>query len=120
MYGNRIKLPNEDEVQKLFTDYVADAKRRLHEDQLKPGENVMETDGRVQVSGQVAVMEVNARIAKMIFEKNPDRQFYVEESFPLEWMYPHLSPHGPIMKLERKPLKELPNELVKKDQAYWT
>jgi len=35
-------------------------------------------------------------------------------------MYPHLSPHGLIMRIERKPLREWPEDLVKKDRAYWT
>ena len=30
-------------------------------------------------------MELNARIAKMIFDKNPERGFYYEERYPLDW-----------------------------------
>jgi hypothetical protein len=77
-------------------------------------------DNRVQVSGQVAVMAINALLAKTIFEKNPDRQFYVEESFTLDWMYPHLQPHGLIMKLNREPLAELSDEVLRKDHEYWS
>ena len=39
---------------------MADARRRLQEKKLKPGEDVKEVDGKVQVSGQVAVMAINA------------------------------------------------------------
>ena len=69
-------------------------------------------NGRVQVSGQVAVMSINGLLAKVIFDKNPDREFYIEESFPLDWMYPHLEPHGLIMKINRQPLAELPDDIV--------
>ena len=44
-------------------------------------------DNRVQVSGQVAVMAINGFITKVMFDHNPKNEFYVEESFPLEWMY---------------------------------
>jgi hypothetical protein len=72
------------------------------------------------VSGQIAVMSINGLLAKIIFDKNPDRQFYIEESFPLDWMYPYLEPHGLIMKINRQPLPEMPEEIVQKDREYWT
>ena len=52
-------------------------------------------------------MDINARLAKMIFEQNPDHDFYIEESFPLDWMYPHLQPFGIIMKLQREKIKSI-------------
>jgi hypothetical protein len=64
-------------------------------------------------------MTVNAGIAKIIFDKNPGREFYVEESFPLDWMYPHLEPNGLLMKINREPLAELPDDVIQKDQDYW-
>ena len=96
-----------------------DAAKRLQNHQLKPGEDMKVTDDRVQVSGQAAVMEINGLLAKIIFEKNPGHEFYIEESFPLDWMYPHLEPHGLIMKINRRPLPELSDEIVQKDRAYW-
>ena len=88
---------------------------------LKPGEDLEGLDGKtMNVRGQVAVMSVNGLLAELIFDKNPKREFYLEESFPLEWMYPHLEPHGLIMKINRQPLAELSDEVVKRDRAYWT
>jgi hypothetical protein len=72
-----------------------------------------------QTSGAVAVMEINGLLAKIIFDKNPGHEFYVEESFPLDWMYPYLSPHGLIFQLNDKPLSELSRTEVAKDQDYW-
>ncbi len=98
---------------------MADAQRRLQEHKLKPGEDVKMVDGKVQVSGQVAVMSINGLLTKVIFDRNPDREFYVEESFPLDWMYPYLEPHGLIMKLNRQPLAQLPEEIIARDHEYW-
>jgi hypothetical protein len=64
-------------------------------------------------------MAVNALIAKQIFDRNPDRAFFIEESFPLDWMYPHLVPAGQIMELNRTPLTVLPDEAVRNDFAFW-
>jgi len=64
-------------------------------------------------------MSINGLITKLIFDRNPEREFYVEESFPLDWMYPHLEPHGLIMKINRQPLAELPEDVLARDRDYW-
>src|SRR5207244_12883035 len=87
--------------------------------QIKPGEDVKIIENRVQVSGQVAVMAINGLLTKVIFDKNPDHEFYVEESFPLDWMYPHLTPFGIIMKINRQPVPELSEEVVDRDHKFW-
>ncbi len=120
MYGGKIYIPTDEDSKQCFNEYTADAQRRLQEKKLKPGEEVKEVDGKAQVSGQVSVMAINALLAKIIFDKNPDREFYLEESFPLDWMYPHLSPNGPIMKINRQPLSELSEGIVRRDHTYWT
>jgi hypothetical protein len=101
---------------------VEDAKKRLQNHQLKSGENVNvdPASGRVQVSGQVSVMEINGLLAKVIFDRNTNHEFYVEESFPLDWMYPYLEPHGLIMKINRQPLTGMSDEIVQRDRDYWT
>ena len=119
MYGGKIYTPTAEDSQKCFQEYYADAQRRLEENKLKPGENVKMVDGKVNVSGQVAVMFINGLITKVIFDRNPDREFYVEESFPLDWMYPSLEPHGLILKINRQPLAQLPAETLARDRDYW-
>ena len=64
-------------------------------------------------------MSINALLAKIIFDQNPDHEFYLEESFPLDWMKPHLTPHGTILKLNREPVTEITQEMVEKDHAFW-
>lgn len=43
---------------------------------------------------------LNGGISQFIFNKNPNRAFYLEESVPLQWMNPYLVPYGIIMKFE--------------------
>lgn len=119
MYGARLYMPSQEDSQKAFSEYLADAQQRLKANKLKPGEDVKVVDNRVQVSGQVAVMAINARLAKVIFDKNPDREFFIEESFPLDWMYPHLSPHGLILKVNREPLSTLTDAQIEQDRTFW-
>ncbi len=119
MYGHTLYIPSLSDSQQVFQDYLAGAQERLKENKLKAGEDVKVVDNRVQVSGQVAVMTINGLLARILVDKNPGREIYVEESFPLEWMYPHLSPHGLIMKLHREPLAELSEAVVNQDRDYW-
>jgi hypothetical protein len=128
MYGSRLNLPMQANIECAFSDYLADATRRYEHDkksprglrQMKPGEDIQEKDGRINITGQVAVMSVNALIAKTIFDNNPDRQFYIEESFPLDWMYPYLTPNDLILKINRQKLDTIPPEILAKDETLWT
>jgi tetratricopeptide (TPR) repeat protein len=124
-----IITPSPDDSAVCFNEYIYDAHRRLQHDAqfpnerklLKPGEDVHQDDtGHVQVSGQVAVMAINGLLTKVIFDKNPHHEFYVEESFPLDWMYPYLEPFGVIMKIDRHPIQELSQEVIDKDHAFWS
>ncbi len=119
MYGKDIYTPSKDDSQRTFQEYLTDAQKRFKDGKLRPGEDVRAIEGRVQVSGHAAVMAINALLAKIIFDKNPGREFFIEESFSLDWMYPHLSPHGPILKLHREPLQEMTGETLRRDREYW-
>ena len=119
MYGSKISIPSVEDSRKVFQAYLTDAQTRLQAGKLKPGEDVRMVEGRVQISGHVAMMEINALLAKIIFDRNPGRQFFMVESFPLDWMYPYLVPHGLIFELKSKPLASLAEKEVAEDQAYW-
>ena len=127
MYGGKIYTPTAKDSDGAFKEYLDDAQRRLEHDekfpneprQIKPGEDVRMRNGKINVGGHVAVMSINGLLAKNIFDRNPDREFFVEESFPLDWMYPHLSPHGLVMKINRKTLASISPEAVEKDRKYW-
>ena len=100
MYGGKIHTPTDEDLQKSFQDYTTDAQHRLAHDQqfpnepkqLKPGEEVrLDTNGQIRLSGQMNVIGIRELLTKTIFDKNSDREFYVVEGFPLDWMYPHLN-----------------------------
>jgi tetratricopeptide (TPR) repeat protein len=126
-----ILTPTPEDSGNCFNEYLYDAQRRLqwdsehptqpyNERRIKPGEDVHLDGGRVQVSGQVAVMSINGLLTKVIFDKNPHHEFYVEESFPLDWMFPYLEPFGVIMHINRHPIQELPQETIDRDHAFWS
>jgi hypothetical protein len=119
-YGRRLQLPTDDDSKKALDACVAEARTRSENGELKPGEQVFKDEkGNYTVSGTTAVMGINALIAKQIFDGNPKREFYIEESFPLEWMYPHLSPHGLILKIHRRPLTGLTEAMMRDDREFW-
>ena len=117
---SEIHTPTPEESQVAFQEYIIDAQRRLQANQLKPGEDVRVIDNRVQVAGQTAVMAINGLLTKIIFERNPTNEFFVEESFPLDWMFPHLTPFGIIMKINRNPVPQITEAMLQKDHEFWS
>jgi tetratricopeptide (TPR) repeat protein len=122
VYPDReIYIPSPEDSQRCFQDYMEDVQHRMPLGQMMPGEDVhVDPSGRMQVSGQVAVMMINGLLCKVIFDHNPKNEFFIEESFPLPWMYPYETPFSIIMKINRKPLPELPDEVFKRDHAFWS
>jgi tetratricopeptide (TPR) repeat protein len=118
--SKEISTPSNEDSGRAFQEYLDDAQRRMKLGQLKPGEDIKIVENRMQVQGQVAVMSINGLLTKVIFDKNPDHEFYVEESFPLDWMYPHLEPFGIIMKINRKPLQEMSEQMIARDHLFWS
>src|SRR5581483_3484005 len=123
-----IYIPSGEDSQRCFSEYMNDAQQRLDHDmrfpnepkQVRRGEDVHVVNNRVSVSGQVAVMSINGLLTKVIFDHNPNNEFYVEESFPLDWMYPYLSPFGIIMNINRQPVAEMTDEMVGRDHEFWS
>ena len=107
LYGDRMATLTPEESQTALQDYMADAQQRLAHDQqfpdepkqIRPGEDIRMVDNRVQVSGQVAVMDINERLLQALMAKNPEATFALEESFPLKSTYANATPLGPIMEL---------------------
>jgi hypothetical protein len=128
LYPDReMYIATPEDSQKCFNEYLGDAQRRLQHDmqfpneprQIRPMEDVKVVDQRVTVAGQVAVMSINGLLTKVMFDHNPKNEFFVEESFPLDWMYPHLTPYGIIMKINRQQLPSLTEEAMQKDHDFW-
>ncbi len=122
-----IYIPTDDDLGRCFQEYRADALSRYQHDQrfpnqpplIKPGENVTITGNQFQVTGIDAVFGIDALMAKIIFDRNPKHEFYVEESYPLDWMYPYLTPYGIIMKVNRHPLLKIDDAILERDHEFW-
>ena len=119
--------PSEGDSEQAYHEFYADAERRAEHDvkfpneppQVHPDEHISTENGQLQVTGQGAVMRLNGKLTEMIFERNPDHEFYEEESFPLDWMYPHLTPFGIIMKINRQTVPEITPEMIARDHQFW-
>ncbi|MFA7173362.1 MAG: DUF2723 domain-containing protein [Kiritimatiellia bacterium] len=115
LYGNDIWIPSPEDSAKAFQIYV---------DEVQAGKRAANADltidnGRVQVSGALGVMEINGILCDMMFAKNKSRHdFYIEESYVIRWMYPYLTPHGLIMKINSEQVK-LSKELMQDDMDFW-
>jgi thioredoxin-like negative regulator of GroEL len=121
LYPDReIYIPNSRDFDRCYSEYLADVSRRSALNQLEPGEVVVTNNNRLQIVGTVSVMNINGLLAKVIFDQCPKNEFFVEESFPLKWMYPHLTPYGVIMKVNRQPLAGLSEDVLKKDHEFWS
>jgi hypothetical protein len=130
VYPDReIHTPSPAEHSTCYQGYYDDAGKRAMHDmqfpneprQIKQGEDVRldPATHQISVSGTVAVMGINGLLTKVIFDANPKNEFFVEESFPLDWMYPHLTPFGVIMKINREPLPTLTQDILDRDHSFW-
>ena len=128
LYGDRFKTLSQEDSQQAFQEYTADAQKRLQHDldfpdepkQVRPGENIKITDGRVQVSGMVAVMSINEKLLQRMMEKNPELSFAMQESFPLRNTYAEALPLGPLMELgAQNAQNQFTSERAAQSVDYW-
>ena len=128
LYGDRLATVTAADSQRAFEAYTADAQKRLEHDeqfpneskQIRPGENVRMIDGKIQVSGQTAVMAINERLFQMLLEKNPDTSFAMEVSFPFLSTYADAAPLGPILELRvQDENNALTRERAGQSVEYW-
>ena len=124
-----IYIPSAEDSARCFQEYYNDATQRAMHDQMhfpnepkqiRQGEEVHVVENKLSISGQTAVMSINGLLTKVIFDHNPTNEFFVEESFPLDWMYPYETPFGIIMKINRQPLDVMGEDVVKKDHDFWS
>ena len=115
LYGDEIWIPSSDDSAEAFNIYVDEVQRGV-----RPANGDLKIEnGRVQVTGALGVMEINGILTKMMWDHDRLRHsFYVEESYVIPWMYPYLSPHGLIMKLnaDRTPYD---SKTAAKDRDFW-
>ena len=107
LYSDRFKTFSQEDSERAFQEYVADAQKRLEHDlqfpdepkQVLPGENITMKDGKASVSGAVAVMAINEKLLGMLMLKNPGLSFALQESQPMRGIYANAVPLGPLMAL---------------------
>ena len=115
LYGDEIWIPSKDDGGDAFGIYVDEVHRGVRQ---ANGDLRIE-NGKVQVTGALGVMEINGIITKMMFDHDRLRHsFYIEESYVINWMYPYLSPHGLIMKIN-KDATPYDTVAAAKDQDFW-
>lgn len=127
-YGDKLNTLTAEDAQNGFKTYLEDAQKRFKHDQdfpnepkqLRPGEDIQMSEGRVQVSGQVAVMAINEELVRTLMQKNPDLSFALEESFPLKSFYGEATTLGPITELRATdPANALTPERAAQTIDYW-
>lgn len=106
IYGGKICVPTTADVQRCFDDYVENIGRSESRPQSPPSPNSM--------------FNINDLLCKFIFDKNTNRDFFVEEAYPIQWMQPNLEPHGLILKLNREAVEKLSDEILQRDHDFWT
>ena len=127
LYGDRLNTLTQDDSKRIFDDYTADARKRLEHDQQFPdepkqvlaGENIKIVDGKVQVTGQVAVMAINEKLFQLLMEKNSNVSFAMEESFPFKSIFSGATALGPIMELRAQDENGLTRERATQAVDYW-
>ena len=127
LYAERMTTLTQEDSQRAFQDYMTDAQKRLAHDQqfpdepkqIRPGEDIRVTEGRVQISGQTAVMAINENLLQNIMDKNPNLSFALEESFPFKSTYPNAAPLGPIMELRVPDTQKFTAEAAAQTVDYW-
>jgi len=103
MWSDKIYLPTEADAEQCVRDYDPHLLTAYRQNNLE----------------RELAQHIGMLLAKLIFEKNPDRQFYYQEILPTDWMYPYLEPHGLILKINRQPLPSLSDDVVKRDREFW-
>ncbi len=115
LYGDEIWIPSKEDSAEAFNIYIDEVQRGV-----RPANGDLKIEnGRVQVTGALGVMEINGILTKMMFDHDRLRHsFYVEESYVIPWMYPYLSPHGLIMKINKDPTP-YDAKTAAKDRDFW-
>jgi thioredoxin-like negative regulator of GroEL len=145
LYGDQLWIPSQADSNRAFQEYVqavqsgkldagADVKMEGGKVQVQGVGGVMQINGILckqifdhnQYVTEVKTDESTRQSGAAVVPSDPvgpdgqlcKRDFYVEESYVIPWMYPYLTPHGLIMKINNEPTAITP-EMVKNDHEFW-
>jgi len=114
LYGDRIWIPSAADSQAAFQRFYEETRGESARSDMA----ITHDEQHMSVEGVPGVMRINGYLTNMIFNANPDREFYIEVSYPIPWMTGRLEPHGLIFKLHREPVV-LTDAIVTRDRAFW-
>lgn len=115
LYGDQLWIPTPKDSEEAFSEFVDDVRSGRRQ----ANSDIVVENGRVQIVGALGVMEINGILCSKIFERNKRwHDFYVEESYVIPWMYPYLTPHGLIMKINSGKTT-LTQDNVNDDMDFW-
>ena len=145
LYGDQLWIPSQNDSNRAFQEYVqaiqsgkvdagADVKMEGGRVQVQGVGGVMQINGILcrqifdhnQYVTETKTDEATRESGSAVVPFDPvgsdgklrKRDFYVEESYVIPWMYPYLTPHGLIMKINNEPTAITP-EMVKNDHDFW-
>ena len=146
LYGDQLWIPSQNDSNRAFQEYIqdiqsgkidpgADVKMDGGKVQVQGVGGVMQINGILckqifdhnQYVTEVKTDEATRESGSAVVPFDPvdpqtgklrKRDFYVEESYVIAWMYPYLTPHGLIMKINNEPTAITP-EMVKNDHEFW-
>ena len=114
--GDRVVIPSEEELTDAFRKFV----EGVQSGRIDARDAVKFKDGRVTLTGAQAVMRLNELLATKIFNGNKGKHaMYVEESYPIVWMYDYMTPHGLVMKLNAEKPGAVSDEEVRDNDEFW-
>ena len=145
LYGDQLWIPSQNDSNRAFQEYIqaiqsgkidpgADVKMDGGRVQVQGVGGVMQINGLLckqifdhnQYVTELKTDESTRESGSAVVPFDPvgpdgklrKRDFYVEESYVIPWMYPYLTPHGLIMKINNEPTEITP-EMVKNDHEFW-
>ncbi len=145
IYGDQLWIPSASDSNRAFQEFIqdvqsgkidagADVKMEGGRVQVQGVGGVMQINGILckqifdhnQYVTEVKTAESTRESSSAVVPFDPvgpdgklrKREFFVEESYVIPWMYPYLTPHGLIMKINNEPTAITP-EMVKNDHEFW-
>ncbi|MBM4152020.1 MAG: DUF2723 domain-containing protein [Kiritimatiellaceae bacterium] len=145
LYGDQLWIPSPEDSNKAFQDFVQGVQAGQIDagaDVLVEGGRVQVTGvgGVMQINGILCrqIFDRNQYVTELKTDDStrqsgagvvpfdpvgPDgsrrkREFFVEESYVIPWMYPYLTPHGLIMKINNEPTA-ITEQMVQNDRDFW-
>jgi len=105
-FGGQIYIPTDDDDQHCFEELQNEIRSRM-------------SRGGHEHSTGYEIFDFQGMLSKLVFDRNTNRDFYIEQGYMSQWAYPCLEPHGLIFKINRRPVTVLADAVLKENDDYW-